>query len=275
MKKLIAKVVYSNIYIAMLAGTLTYSFGAFSNLKNTLAYASFIFFCTLFIYNLQRVLRLQTIENKESIRLIWFERNLKFIYTLIVISLISSLIIYLKWLLNLTTLWLIVCFTLISVFYALKNKFINRPLREVPYIKIHLIALSWLGVCCIWPLYNETESIDLMENWKLYLSIYLFFIAITIPFDIRDLPYDSKSQRTIPQIIGVENAKVLAILLLLTFPLLNIELINSLTSSLITGIIIIYSSVLLRFCSIDKYELYFSGWIDLSIGLLAVFFLII
>lgn len=273
MKKIIALVVYSNIYIAFLASLLTYSFGSFYDLKNTFAYASFIFFCTLFIYNLQRVLRLHTIENKTSVRLIWFERNLKLIYVLLVISIVSAAFIYINWLFNPSTVWLLVFFSFISVFYALKNKLIKLPLREVPYIKIHLIAFSWLGVCCIWPIYNQTGSINFFDNWKVFLSIYLYFIAITIPFDIRDLPYDSISQKTFPQLLGVKNSKILAILMLLIFPLLTLELLNSLRITLFVWVMICYCVTLLLFSSTDKKELFFSGWVDLSIGLLAIFFM--
>lgn len=43
---------------------------------------------------------------------------------------------------------------------------------------------------------------------------YLYFIAVAIPFDIRDLKYDSPKQRTIPQVVGVRNAKLIAVILL-------------------------------------------------------------
>ena len=42
-----------------------------------------------------------------------------------------------------------------------------------------------------------------------------FFVAIAIAFDVRDLPYDHPSLRTLPQVFGARGAKVIAILMLL------------------------------------------------------------
>ena len=46
------------------------------------------------------------------------------------------------------------------------------------------------------------------------LIIFLYIIAITIPFDIRDLDIDNNNIKTIPQIIGAKNSYFITHLLL-------------------------------------------------------------
>jgi 4-hydroxybenzoate polyprenyltransferase len=43
------------------------------------------------------------------------------------------------------------------------------------------------------------------------LEKFAFLVAITIPFDIRDMHYDDPGQKTIPQLFGLNKARALAI----------------------------------------------------------------
>lgn len=45
----------------------------------------------------------------------------------------------------------------------------------------------------------------------LLLEKFAFLVAITIPFDIRDMHYDDPGQKTIPQLFGLNTARTLAI----------------------------------------------------------------
>lgn len=98
----------------------------------------------------------------------------------------------------------------IAFFYVV-NIFHGRNLRDVPHMKIHLIAITWSIVLILFPMINE----GITDNITLYLlAHYAYVLAITIPFDIRDLKYDEATKRTIPQILGVQGAKFLALVLL-------------------------------------------------------------
>ena len=51
----------------------------------------------------------------------------------------------------------------------------------------------------------------------------LFFIlAITIPFDIRDLKYDKSNLKTLPIIFGASKARLIGLLSLLVFEIISI-----------------------------------------------------
>jgi hypothetical protein len=98
---------------------------------------------------------------------------------------------------------------IMSLLYALP--FIKRriSLRDIPFLKIHLIAISWalVSVVFIWESANEPLL--------LFLEKYLFVLAITIPFDIRDIGVDEPNKKTIPQLLGVNSARVLSVFVLI------------------------------------------------------------
>ena len=54
-----------------------------------------------------------------------------------------------------------------------------------------------------------------------FVQVLIFVVVTIFPFEIRDLNSDCKQLRTIPQIIGVKNTKVLGFCLLLIFMILD------------------------------------------------------
>jgi len=102
---------------------------------------------------------------------------------------------------------------LVSLFYEIPLYPQSKNLRSISGIKIFVIALSWAGVTVILPalaghvFYTYAFLITFIQRC-------LFIIALTIPFDIRDLGLDEPQLGTIPQIYGAESAKTTGILLL-------------------------------------------------------------
>ncbi len=99
-------------------------------------------------------------------------------------------------------------------------------------------------------------------------------MAITIPFDIRDLGLDEDKKRTIPQVMGVTNAKtsalvILGISLVLFQSIFNpLQSILYIISSLISGYLIYNSNK-------GSPDIYFTLWIDghIIFQFLLIFFL--
>lgn len=60
----------------------------------------------------------------------------------------------------------------------------------------------------LWPVIDADALTP--SNGLVAIGLYVYFIAITIPFDIRDLAYDLDEQATFPQVLGVKNALLLA-----------------------------------------------------------------
>jgi 4-hydroxybenzoate polyprenyltransferase len=50
-----------------------------------------------------------------------------------------------------------------------------------------------------------------------FIQRFFFIAAITIPFDIRDLNFDDKNLKTLPQVIGIQKSKVVGLFFLMLF----------------------------------------------------------
>jgi 4-hydroxybenzoate polyprenyltransferase len=102
-----------------------------------------------------------------------------------------------------------------------------------------------------------------------FMIHFLFIIAITLPFDIRDYRIDQeKSLITTPQVIGIRWTKIMAIIFLLAFTLLFLFFIKSwyvLFLSTLTGHLIINSSP-------QKKEHYYTFLLD---GTILIYFIIV
>jgi len=156
---------------------------------------------------------------------------------------------------------------LISIFYVgdLFLKRTNTGLRSIPFIKIFLIALVWSIVTVGFPLKAQ------LFEWKavhliLFIERFFFILAITIPFDIRDLGIDNRGLRTIPQILGIQKAKYFSYALLLIAGICSILLWNQAyyTNQLMIALVGIYifTGVLLLGVNKNKPDLYYSFGIE-------------
>ena len=149
----------------------------------------------------------------------------------------------------------------ISFFYAWKIPIKNSNLRDLPHVKIYLIAIVWASTSVILPSINQ--GIDIANiNYILFLANFLFIIAITIPFDIRDKELDEKRKLTIPQILGIRNAKIVAIILMTITYALIINITDSMYLNFALGFCYLISFVLIMKSSIRQHDHYYSFGID-------------
>lgn len=108
----------------------------------------------------------------------------------------------------------------LTFFYALPL-YKNRNLRSLPGIKIFIIALVWMGITVLVPFEYHNVGFSLKVFYQC-LEIFLFVIALTLPFEIRDLKFDEPQLGTIPQKLGIYKTKWLASGLLLLVGTLTI-----------------------------------------------------
>lgn len=165
-----------------------------------------------------------------------------------------------------------VCFILglglVTFLYAIpflpKHFFLDskQNLRSIGGLKIYLIGVVWSGVTVILPIIESKFSFS-TDVFITAIQRFVFIIALMLPFEIRDLSYDSLKLSTVPQKIGVKFTKVLGLLLLIVFFLLEFfkDDINVLFTivlffvSLITFLLILLSKV-----KQNKY--YSSFWVE-------------
>ena len=146
--------------------------------------------------------------------------GLPYIKVLSLISVIAMLYFALS--LHLKTLVYLAILGFVTFFYAMpllpKKHQIGRgvSLRAVGGLKIFIIGLVWTMVTVWMPLVNAEYNFD-HDTLIISIQRFLYVLVAMLPFEIRDMKYDSLKLSTIPQLIGVKGTKILGILLLIPF----------------------------------------------------------
>jgi 4-hydroxybenzoate polyprenyltransferase len=156
---------------------------------------------------------------------------------------------------------------LISVLYTLPIFGKSMRLRDFSFIKIFLIAFVWAFVTESIPLYES--GISLKWIVILFVERVAFFIAITIPFDIRDLKLDlTNNVKTLPSILGIRRSTYVALFLLMYCIGSEIYLdTNGIEGCIPTILAYILTGILLYRVYKKDNDYYFSGLMDGTIML--------
>ncbi len=242
------------------AGCLAYAFALKLGNPHNIGIGLIAFCATLFTYNIQRILRIKEIQMQSTDRHRWLSVHVPLIKALSTLGLVASITIYflvLGWAIDF---WFLAISAVIGVLYALKIATKLDGLRDVPHIKIYLIALQWTLVAVFWPYLRLEDGVAF--PWTLAFSVFFFILAATVPFDIRDIVYDDKKKMTIPQIAGIKGAKTVA-LVFLTISLICLILFSP--AILYNGLFYVCYLVLTLLIvnsQTRRREMYFSGLID-------------
>lgn len=281
---LIRLVVFSNIFVAICSASLTHL--TYISLKlpktNSTAVLLLVFCGTYFIYNVQRIVRLNyanLIGKNIGVRLSWIVRNRSI---LLLTSLISGLIsLVVIFYLNVTSMLIVIPLGVLSILYItpfipVKRKWIS--LRKLPFAKVFVITIVWTLISVALPFVNEYGFSRLNDvNFQLtLLTRFFFLLAITFPFDIRDLNTDNSMQlKTIPSIIGVKPTVILSELLLLGYwgiKLYQFYYLNQLELAqfIALTISIVVCVVIIAFGLKKRPELYYSGLVESTMVILHI-----
>ena len=166
---------------------------------------------------------------------------------------------------NAKSLLLLIPFGLMTFFYVipiLKFKNMEISFRNFPSAKIFSIALAWAGISVFFPIFEAKHVIN-FDVFLEFIQRFAILIAITLPFDIRDLNFDSKNLKTLPQILGVVNCKVIGVLIL--FFAIFLELFKSsveLTNIIILVCISVITGLFLLFSTENRKRNYTSFWVE-------------
>jgi hypothetical protein len=272
MFSIIKFIIYSNLWLASAAGLLTYAIAQQIGTAS-LAYFGFAFGAVLFIYNVHQLFRIRELDLVASNRHKWAKKHLSVIVLIAVIGVGLALVSFISSFMTVLGWGFVLLFGVVSILYSFRVRASVKTLRELPYLKIHFIALTWTASTAIFPLVFSEST----PHGYIYLiaSFYCFFIAITIPFDIRDLGYDFENQKTIPQILGVQKAIYLAKgLLLVSYLLLSLYSI-SITVTPLSLITLTYTFLVLVLARKKQSELFYVAVIDGAALLLGFSFLLV
>lgn len=248
--------VFGNIHVALAAYCLTKITLLNFDIQNE-SLALFVFFSTILSYNLIRFFQLEKIN---SMTAIWIRANRK-VLLLLNIFVVAGLL-YFAMNLRMEGFIAIFPFFIATVFYVLPFKNKAKGLRHVPGLKLFLIAFAWAGITLHFPI-EEAGLLQISNQWIYFVQRFLFIVAITIPFDIRDAQFDLPDLATIPQIFGIENAKIIAVASLFLF--LGIDYFVLDVSSEVFSvdlIITVVSALLIGFTSPHRNRFYTAFWLE-------------
>ena len=263
-KKTLYNILYLNVIVSLSAMCLSGGFTFFLGVDNWEIYALFTGASTMTVYNGQRLFKSEI--RKKTAWLFWVERNKKALWFVVfLLGFFSFFLFLILFSFELKAGLVFSVSAFVSVFYVVKLGKIS--LREIPHIKIHLIAIIWVLITLVFPLINEGY---VFKYFYYVLPHYLYVIGVTIPFDVRDLKHDSKKQRTIPQLLGVLGAKFLAVSCLVSFAFFMCFLDFRFTYNYFFFVAIIIQIVLVLFTNEFRSETYFAGFIDGAISVLGL-----
>lgn len=202
--------IFSNLFIAIAAVLMTVEAQIQLGMRpNWHPYLFLILFATLFEYNSHKFVAVffykhALLENKFS----WIARNLKLFYFIVFASVAGFIVAacFAKWEV-LFALFPLGALTVLYSFPVYKKGVKIFRLREVPLLKIFIISLVWAATCIVLPLVQAGLTVKAADLALLIFERFLFIFAITVPFDIRDMESDRRSElKTLPLLIGERKA---------------------------------------------------------------------
>ena len=277
-------VVFSNIFVSIGAVALTHlSYILLKLPKVNNAPVLILVFCSTYIvYNMQRIIRLNynsLIGKNIGVRLSWIIRNRALLFSSsLLLILVSGIILFF---INKVSAIALIPLGAISILYVMpfipfRGKLLS--LRKIPFIKIVAIAVVWTLVTVAFPYINEYGFTKLDEtNFRIILfTRFIFVLAITLPFDIRDLKFDNNNKViTIPSIIGIKPTVILSELLLISYVLLKYyqyAMLQQLELGQFIALLVsvLVSMLIIAFATKRRSELYYSGLVESTMLILHV-----
>lgn len=181
-----------------------------------------VFFSTWLVYQWSRKMYWEKIKNKTIKDDIYYfqQKHIKLTNYSILFSAIMAFITFIF--LQRQTKILLVALGSLSMLYTLPlNKMgISFRLRDVPFIKLFLIALAWATTCTFLPALESKNLFVFLDylTWNYFVAQFIFILFITLPFDIHDINTDKQQLlKTIPNSIGIKNTKLLLVALLCVY----------------------------------------------------------
>lgn len=217
--------VYSNVYIVFVIGFLVAQSYVLVGAVMDFNYFWFATSATLFLYPLHRLLGSLSIQESTPIeRILWARKHKQALIPLVICGGVLS--VYYFFQLSSELRWWFVPLAAISLSYSLPIPWLKgsrKRLRDIPYVKIYAIAITVSVITLLIPLSNA--DLTTTELILLFFSRVLLVLAVTIPFDIRDVHLDQPyGLKTLPLVLGVQRAKSLSLLLVSGFTLFNFTL---------------------------------------------------
>ena len=204
--------VYSHVWMALCAAAqVWWTFMYIVDRSDELRLIAFTFLGTISAYGFMRLMRAKG-ALADSVPLFnWVDRYRVLQWIMVAITGSLSIIIIFPLIGKLIgILWWIVpvCLLYVLPFGYPKRYF---GLRAIPALKVPIVGLVWSVVTVIMPATAADVQFSDRIVLLLFFQRFLFVMALTIAFDIRDSAIDPPGLRTIPQLFGDRSARWIAI----------------------------------------------------------------
>lgn len=249
-----------SIHVALAVFSMTYVTMLELHLPADWPLFCFVFFSTITGYNFVKYFGMAKFHHRRLAR--WLK-------VIQVFSLVCFLLmLWFMWQLKPKTIVYIAVFGVVTFLYAIpflpKRYFVDQQknLRNIGGLKVYVIAMVWAGVTVLLPVLDK-NGVFSWDVWLTSIQRFLLVMLLMLPFEIRDLKYDSLKLATIPQKIGIKNTKIMGVLVGMVFLILEFLkdelsqklMVLTLTVTLITLLFIVFADK-------KRSDYYSSFWVE-------------
>ena len=278
LRQFVEFILFSQLFIAAGAAAQTAFTYQLLGQAIDLRVVALVFFATLALYNLSMVLSNPGKKPSSLLKRVqWMSKHQHLCSSFTLIGGLSTLC--LSFFLTATAQVVLASLALISIAYSLPLlpfRGERVSLRNIPGLKLILIALVWSLSTTLLPIVNNPASLRASTLWILLTQRTLFFMAIAIPFDVRDIYQDSiYSLKTIAVALGKQKSQYVAHLSLAVSSAIWWHL-SSYSVGLLIPIIVVWGVAAWCIQTADKqkelfYFIVLDGLLFLAPGLLALY----
>lgn len=243
--------IFFNIHVALAVIALYLIF----NSTISINYIYFLFFSTIFAYNLIRLFNFGS--NRFFIKKFYVKYKVFYLLFLFISGLMSFYFYYLK--LPFSTKIILIPFIIITFLY--NYNFTNLPLlklRNNGILKIISVSLVWSVLTILIPEWKNIED-EKMIVLK-FVFVFVYVLMLTLSFDQRDLYIDEKELKTLPQLF---KGKIIYFYLIISIVLSILLFYIFKSDQLIVSLAYLLISVYLCFQSDEKKSFFYTAfWIE-------------
>lgn len=130
-------------------------------------------------------------------------------------------------------------------------------LRKQGWLKLFLVSFVITIVTVFIPF--SSQKLFEFDSYIALFQRFLFITSLMIPFEIYDSQFDHQALNTIPQRIGIRNAKLFGMLLIIPFIVLEFLKVNTSLTVIPIGLLTVSA---IHFTTLKKSKYYTSFWVE-------------
>lgn len=244
----------ASIHIALAVVSLLSVTGLLLSIEVSIHLVCFVFFSTISCYNFIKY----GVEAKKYVLVAkQYHKNIQLIS---ILSLVISL--YNGFYLSKEAMFGCVVLIVLTGIYALPVLPNSKNFRDFGGLKILPVALVWAGITVVIPVLN----LGIPLTWDIAIEAVqriVIVLILLIPFEIRDLKYDSAELQTLPQRYGVTKSKIFGTLaIVFFFTLTYLKDTISVLDSLSKGVLFLILGVLMFVTKRNQSKYFASFWVE-------------